>query len=101
MYPESHWNYRLATKVTYVEAMNKSYRTFQLIECHYTKGVAHMYGEKGNSLSGHETINELKGSHALMEGAFDKPILDLDNFPNEYEPKPEDIDYVDDSMENE
>lgn len=84
MYPESHWNYRVVTKLVTVEALNKTYRTFSITEMHYENEVPKGYAEGKQILINDCDMADLKGSYDLIAGAFEKPIIDLDNFPNDY-----------------
>lgn len=89
------WNYRIGTKVfSYKEkfkdinkklANRPDQRLFSIIEVYYDKdGKAESYAEI-NALSDWENLKDLKSTYELIDGAFDKPIINLDNFPNEYD----------------
>lgn len=81
------WNYRIGTKV--VTANGE--RAFFIFECYYNKNkIPDGYPEKidrfkfPNLLVSWNNIKELQGTYELIVGAFDKPVIDLDNWPNEY-----------------
>ena len=92
------WNYRMATKVySYKKkfkgkneklADNPDTRLFSIVEVYYdNKGIPNGYTEP-NPLSNWEELSDLMGTYKLIGEALDKPIIDLDNFPNEWiEPK--------------
>lgn len=75
------WNYRIATKII------DSIRLFSVIETYYEnkddKPSSYIDTDK-NILSHWEGIEDLSDTYKLVGSAFDKPILDLDNWPNEY-----------------
>lgn len=93
------WNYRIATKIfSYKEkfkdtneklAEHPDTRLFSVIEVYYDDdGTPNGYMPKSNVLADWESLEDLASTYRLIEAAFDKPILDLDNFPNVWE-KPE------------
>jgi len=81
------WNYRMVTYKSYNDG--KPTRLFAVTEVYYD--------EKGNPdgfikppkiiLSHKEDIEDLRGTYELVGGAFEKPIIDADDFPNEYKNK--------------
>lgn len=76
------WNFRIGTK----KDAKTNTRLFSVIECYYDSGHnPNGYGIK-NILENWETPDELKWTMKKVLTAFDKPVLDLDNFPNEYKP---------------
>jgi len=88
------WNFRIGTKIfSYKETFKDTdekltkrpdERHFSIIEVYYDKDdniIA--YGEV-NPLNNWDNMKDLKGTYDLIGDAFNKPILDLDNFPNEY-----------------
>ncbi len=78
------WEYRVATYVT--EYNNKKKRYFIIIECCYNdKGKPEYHTNKDTiHLITNHGINGLKDISRNIQKAFNKPILDLDNFPKEY-----------------
>jgi hypothetical protein len=80
----STFNFRIGTKVTKTPLGEE--RTFDIIECYYDK-QSHIsqYGEL-NQLRNWESVEDLKATYDKIKSAFDKPILDLDNWPKEYQP---------------
>ena len=84
-----HWNYR-RVKYTHVHKTTTArtpYILFGITEVFYNKkGVANSYVEPKeiNLLNDHSEIDDIEGQYLLIKGAFDSPILDLDNFPNEF-----------------
>ena len=91
------WNYRIGTKVQKVKLDKKTVykeRLFFIFECYYNENkIPNGYPEKidklkfPNPLANWTTMKDLKGTYKLIEKAFDKPIIDLDNWPNEYKNK--------------
>lgn len=90
------WNYRIGTKVfSYKKefegkegheklATHPDSRLFSIIEVYYDESNKPNGYAEVNPLSDWEDIKDLRGTHKLIKGAFTKPILDLDNFPNEW-----------------
>lgn len=78
--PDSHWNYRL---VTYFDTSTYT-RFFSIRECYYKKGVLDSYSEKENNFFTWEEIDDVLGTFLNLQAAFKKPVIDLDNFPNEW-----------------
>lgn len=89
-FPKISWNYRVGTQILEVPKESRSsapdYRIFSVVEVYYRNGKAESWG-KTNVLSSWEAMKGLKASHRLAKKAFDKPIIDLDNFPEEYKGK--------------
>lgn len=88
------WNYRIGTKVfSYkkkFEEKNKDLakfpdsRLFSIIELYYDENnIPNGYTEP-NVLSDWETLEDLIGTIDFVKLALEKPIIDLDNFPNEW-----------------
>jgi hypothetical protein len=88
------WNFRIGTnsfsyKDTFKDqneklALRPDERLFSVIEVYYDKdGKPTAYGEI-NPLNDWDNMKDLKGTYDLIADAFNKPIIDLDNFPNEY-----------------
>ena len=80
MHPESHWNYRVCTHVE--EKDNQRY--FSIKEIHYKNNIPIAYGDKKEFLDYIEDLEAVKWTLEQMQEALNKPIIDLDNFPNEY-----------------
>jgi len=79
-FPKTHWNYRVFTK------FHKEHdsRTFYVTECYYTNGVLDGYSTKENFYE-FDSLEDVMSTHKLISEAFNKPIIDADNFPNEWE----------------
>lgn len=88
------WNYRIGTKLfSYSKefegkneklANHPDSRLFSIIEVYYDEtGIPNGYTEP-NPLANWESLDDLKGTLKLVELAFTKSIIDLDNFPNEW-----------------
>ena len=90
------WNYRVATYMfSYKKTFSKDNqlskredeRLFKICSAYYDKdGKLESYGEgsKTDSLDGYESAEDLKKTIDLIQKASAKPIIDLDNFPNEW-----------------
>jgi len=82
------WNYRIVTKLEPSPLKGKPpSRLFSIAEVYYADDKstnADSYADGKNILSNWETIDELKWTAEKVLLAFEKPILDLDNWPNEY-----------------
>jgi len=88
------WNYRIGTHVfSYKKAFvsnpklaeMKDQRLFSIIEVYYDKnGKPDGYIDKKNTLSNWEDLSDLIGTVDLVKLALSKPIIDIDNFPNEW-----------------
>jgi hypothetical protein len=82
--PKSYWNHRIATRLLKHPLEGRGFwREFLVIECHYTDGKPRAYGEAVR-MNGYEVMEEIKTTNEQIIKAFDKPVIDLDNFPNEY-----------------
>jgi len=91
------WNYRVSTKMfSYKDTFpeNEKFcemedqRLFSIIEVYYDKkGKPESYADDINPTANWEDLNDLTGTLDLIKLAHDKPIIDLDNWPNEYKPK--------------
>lgn len=75
------FNFRLCTK-THI-SVSGVYRTFGIYEVYYEDEVPVSYTE-GDLMKYWEKILYLKETYNKIGLAFNKPILDLDNFPNIY-----------------
>lgn len=72
------WNHRVVT------TLQQGVRLFDIAEVYYTEGVPHSYCSVGTCLTGWADLQDLKGTYDKIASAFEKPIIDLDNFPNEF-----------------
>lgn len=73
------WNHRIVTQI-----VNKI-RLFDIAEVYYdSEGVPHSYCSVGTCLTGWADLQDLKGTYDKIASAFEKPIINLDNFPNEF-----------------
>lgn len=91
------WNYRIGThlfsyKEVFVDnpklAKRKDQRLFSIIEVYYDKdGNPDVYIKDTKPLKDWEDLSDLIGTMDLVKLAIDKPIIDIDNFPNEWKPK--------------
>ncbi len=85
----SGWNYRVCTKFwkndnPKTKHITGGERSFEIHEVYYDDDdKPGSYTERSVNAGG-ETLEELKKVHKMMEDAFEKPVLDLDNWPNEY-----------------
>jgi len=85
------WNYRVATKIfSYKELKGfektDDSRLFSVIEVYYDEdGKINGYVDKRNPVSDLEDMGDLYGAYKLVGGAFEKPVLDLDNWPEEWD----------------
>lgn len=73
------FNYRIGTK-----KYDKNERWFDIIEVYYTDKIPTDYIEDTRFIFKCESVEVLKEQIFQLLRAFDKPIIDLDNFPNEY-----------------
>lgn len=87
------WNYRVGTRIfSYAKEFENTdsnlkdipnARLFSIIEVYYDKnGIPQ--GHVNASVKDWDSYEDLVGTHNLMAQAFQKPILDLDNWPNEW-----------------
>ena len=91
------WNYRVCThmfsyKKAFVNntklAENKDERIFAIHSVYYDKdGVPDGTSKHPENLGGYTSIEDVKSIVDKLYEALKKPILDLDNFPNEYKTK--------------
>lgn len=85
----SHWNYRIGTKFIKFSKKEQDVfkrdgeRIFCVFECYYKNEKPNGYAEV-NALNHWEDLKDLKSTHRLISGSFKKPVIDLDNFPKEY-----------------
>lgn len=88
------WNYRIGTKVFHYDKIkgfedHEPTRLFEMIEIYYKDGKPNGYAENINPVSNWETLEDLRGTLDLLKLASEKPIIDIDNFPDEWEQKTE------------
>lgn len=84
--PENYWNYRVGTRLQKHPLRDEMWREYLIIECHYKNDIPHSYGESVK-MNGYEELDDMKSANSLMSGAFDKDIIDLDNFPSIFQTK--------------
>jgi len=82
--PKSHWNYRVATRLSKHPLRDEKWREYLILNCYYTNGILGSYGDIEVKMSAFEALDDLKSTNEFISHAFDKPIIDLDNFPNIY-----------------
>jgi len=85
------WNYRVCTYLSAYEDKGENIRMFSVCEVYYDeKGNPNGYSQPDkNILSDCENRMELVESLKLIQPAFEKPVLDLDNWPKEWEDEEE------------
>ena len=79
--PPHYWNYRVGTRLVKHVLRDEMWREYLIIECHYENEIPRSYGESVK-MNGYEELHEMKNANSLMSTAFEKEVLDLDNFPN-------------------
>ncbi len=84
--PPRYWNYRVGTRLQKHPLRDEMWREYLIVECHYENEIPRSYGES-NKMSGYEELHELKSANRLMSTAFEKEVIDLDNFPNTFQEK--------------
>lgn len=95
-----YWNYRIVTKLIKGQVdinlenpeNNKKFpaeRVFSIVEVYYNRDTdkPDSYTERGNIFDDHMSVKDLKWVSKKVKKAFKKPVLDLDNFPNEFHEK--------------
>lgn len=73
------FNYRIGTK-----KYDENDRWFDIIEVYYTDGIPTDYVEDTRVCYRCESVAAIKEHNALLIQAYFKPIIDLDDFPNEF-----------------
>jgi len=68
------WNYRICTR------LNGSERTFFIYPVYYKGEIPNFWGEQNMYFTA-EKYSDLKEDFRLRQLAFEKPVIDLDNFP--------------------
>jgi hypothetical protein len=92
---KNHWNYRIVTKlVPGIQGIdltdlrnNKTFpdeRVFSVVEVYYHDNKPDSYVESKDVLGELDSKKSIRWTLKKIKKAFKKPILDLDNFPNEY-----------------
>jgi hypothetical protein len=97
---KTHWNFRVGTKIfkqpvmegmrdaneIYKEELeDKGTRLFSIVEVYYTNDVSDSFIEPDkNRLDMLNSVKDIKWNLKKMKKALKKPVLDLDNFPNEW-----------------
>jgi hypothetical protein len=84
--PPRYWNYRVGTRLVKHILRDEMWREYLIIECHYENKVPKSYGESVK-MNGYEELHELKSANSLMSTAFEKDVINLDNFPNIFQEK--------------
>jgi hypothetical protein len=95
--PKHYWNHRIVTEMKpdvmdrdslgNTKFISKSFRVFSITEVHYEDDKPVAYGMDMNVMSGWETLKDLKGTYDMLASAFEKPVLDKNNWPNEWKPE--------------
>lgn len=75
------WEHRMYTKMI----GEPPYRTFGIVEVHYDENGVPDQFNMVNSLSGWKTQDDLIVAYYAISESFTKGVIDLDNFPKEYE----------------
>lgn len=75
---KSHWNYRILRFVQH----DQEY--FEIHEVHYKDGKPVSYGKPAATVYS-ETLEGLDWVQEKMNDAMNKPVLDTENWPKEYE----------------
>jgi len=66
-------------------AENKDVRIFSIHSVYYDKdGKPDGISSDAEDLNGFESFKDLQSNVKMLNDSFDKEILDLDNFPNEW-----------------
>lgn len=79
----STWNYRIGTYLH--KYNNKEVRLYKIVSVYYDENkVINGYGDRDFALIDYESISDMKYDLEKSLLAYDKPILNLDNFPNEW-----------------
>jgi len=78
--PHNYWNYRV------VEEKKHGKSSFSIIEVYYMDGkIVDYIDSDRNVLGGWQDYDNLKGTWEFVKGAFDKPVLKIDENGNLYE----------------
>ena len=78
---KNHWNYRIATKL--FKGLNEDERVFSVVEVFYVDGKPDSYCES-NILDCLESRKAIKWILKKVKKAYNKDILDLDNWPQKW-----------------
>jgi len=82
---KSYWNYRVLTRlIPFKEGEEEKWREFFIAEVHYKDGKPSGYGAEKTLTSGWETVKDLKWTVKHLKEAFEKPIIDANNFPKKW-----------------
>jgi len=82
---KSYWNYRVLTRIVQPNTdKGNEWREFFIAEVHYKDGKPSGYGAEKSLTSGWETVKDLKWTVKHLKEAFEKPIIDADNFPKKW-----------------
>ena len=74
-----HWNYRV---VRYADIDGKDF--FSIDEVHYKDGAPRTHTAGGAPVGGN-SLREIRAVMKRMDTALDKPILDAENWPQEWD----------------
>lgn len=80
---KSHWNYRVGTRI--IKTPIRDYREYLIFTCYYTNGFPDSYGI--SEIGHYDVFEDMQKSFDKIQKAFKKPIIDLDNFPEEFDYK--------------
>ena len=80
----STWNFRIGTYVFPLES-REGERLFSIVEVYYDEDNNPISVGGKNLLKDIENVEGLKWAIKHIPEAFEKPIIDLDNFPNEWD----------------
>lgn len=89
---KSYWNYRVLTRIVTLEKddenshlyIGKKWREFFIAEVYYKDGKPTWHGAEKSLTSGWETMKDLKWTVKHLKEAFEKPVLDVDNWPKKF-----------------
>ena len=85
--PKYQWNYRVCTWVDYEYAEEgEAERLYGIRLVHYVDKVPKSAADGNHTLNDSVSLEELKEGHKQMGIALQKPILDLDNGLEEFDP---------------
>jgi len=93
-----NWSYRIGTKTTKnpwygmdgPEGEQKEVRTFHIIKCFTENPTKPPYNWAMATMTEGENVNDIRFQVQMMNQMLNDSIIDLDNFPNEYNGETED-----------
>lgn len=80
---KSHFNYRVGTRIT--KTPIRDYREYLIFTCYYKNGVPNAYGI--SSIGYYDDVEDMKKTFDNIQKAFNKEIIDLENFPSVFVPE--------------